>query len=355
MKYGAVIACSGSSPLARGTPPGAPSTGLTRRFIPARAGNTSTPRRRRSADTVHPRSRGEHVLPACRLHIPIGSSPLARGTRCCMNPSRGRGRFIPARAGNTVGPASSKRGPAVHPRSRGEHGPPPPRAPLHLGSSPLARGTRASSSRSNRLDSVHPRSRGEHQSSKSLIQPRSGSSPLARGTHVAEGASCLLPRFIPARAGNTLPCGPGVPATGGSSPLARGTRHRGVHVPVPPRFIPARAGNTGPNPPPASGAPVHPRSRGEHHLALLAGRGSTGSSPLARGTLPQRTIEPAVARFIPARAGNTPRRCGTSRRSSVHPRSRGEHLAGGSAPMRCCGSSPLARGTPAPVSCYCGD
>ena len=71
------------------------------RFIPARAGNTCEPQPMDYPSAVHPRSRGEHVDLGVIRHPVDGSSPLARGTR------RGRAtptpelRFIPARAGNT--------------------------------------------------------------------------------------------------------------------------------------------------------------------------------------------------------------------------------------------------------------
>ena len=153
---------AGSSPLARGTPAGAGRSILSRRFIPARAGNTSPARTWGRSRSVHPRSRGEHA-PAAPAAAPAnGSSPLARGTLPAPG-GGGRGpRFIPARAGNTrPGPRPGPR-PSVHPRSRGEHGP------------------------------------GHH-------DPRTcrGSSPLARGTPRPRAPGRARPRFIPARAGNT--------------------------------------------------------------------------------------------------------------------------------------------------------
>ena len=131
----------------------------------------------------------------------------------------------------------------------------------------------------------------------------------------------------------------------GSSPLARGTPAQTPGSSARPRFIPARAGNT-------SGAAghritssVHPRSRGEHR----AGGGSPsypgGSSPLARGTRRRRRPQPNRYRFIPARAGNTCRPSGSEHPAAVHPRSRGEHPSGRDSAVVPAGSSPLARGT----------
>ena len=172
-------------------------------------------------------------------------------------------------------------------------------------------------------------------------------------------------RFIPARAGNTAtPMRRSTPRavhprsrgehqseamissrTSGSSPLARGTLVQPGQGLVEPRFIPARAGNTAPRPRPPLGRAVHPRSRGEHEPARNSRVERGGSSPLARGTLPVREPGCRCYRFIPARAGNTCARGPVAAGFPVHPRSRGEHPSGhGGAPSDC-GSSPLARGT----------
>ena len=284
---------------------------MTHRFIPARAGNTRASAARCRWRSVHPRSRGEHsaVRPA-RLSC-IGSSPLARGTRCSTKRWEGAARFIPARAGNTI--------------SRSSAASPAP---------------------------VHPRSRGEHTSHQSAASTTTGSSPLARGTPVRDTYHVGLARFIPARAGNTQRRGrprdpPSVHPrsrgeharlivstvrTPGSSPLARGTPRRGQAGPLPPRFIPARAGNTRPGGARWSRVPVHPRSRGEHWKNAIRNVLRGGSSPLARGTPTLDTLRELPDRFIPARAGNTPSACCPPPCRPVHPRSRGEHSADGNRP-----------------------
>ena len=175
-------ALSGSSPLARGTQSMPEAPDVLHRFIPARAGNTLLHARHADHRAVHPRSRGEHIRMSGSHRVPDGSSPLARGTRG-LERREGQGeRFIPARAGNTRPPDPSRPHPSVHPRSRGEHllsaWPDPPED----GSSPLARGTRirpavrldrdrfiparagntARRSVSRQCQAVHPRSRGEH-------------------------------------------------------------------------------------------------------------------------------------------------------------------------------------------------
>ena len=254
--------------------------------------------------TVHPRSRGEHrCRPAWATWI-RGSSPLARGTLAWVPKGERVWRFIPARAGNTA--------------SR-------PRRP---GRSP-----------------VHPRSRGEHLELDGSRVGSPGSSPLARGTQILRQSTHSGPRFIPARAGNTrwqrprrmrstvhprsrgehLCSLPMSVSRDGSSPLARGTLGERPRVGPHRRFIPARAGNTAEPRTGDGGPPVHPRSRGEHRSCWLVAIPDDGSSPLARGTRGGHELVEAVARFIPARAGNTDMIAGCVTPTSVHPRSRGEH------------------------------
>ena len=117
------------------------------------------------------------------------------------------------------------------------------------------------------------------------------------------------------------------------------------------RFIPARAGST-----PRSGirrcrTTVHPRSRGEHPLRIFPKRLVLGSSPLARGARHQTHGLAVQFRFIPARAGSTRRPTSRSTKPTVHPRSRGEHPITAASVLFAFGSSPLVRGAlqPRPV------
>ena len=152
----------GSSPLARGTQRrGLRYRGFWR-FIPARVGNTLEVNRQIVHSSVHPRSRGEHMTAARKIHADNGSSPLARGTLFGRIQIKWITRFIPARAGNTRPRYRPPPDPAVHPRSRGEH----------------------------------------HDWQKGTIE-EDGSSPLARGTRQQHEIPARQQRFIPARAGNT--------------------------------------------------------------------------------------------------------------------------------------------------------
>ena len=333
----------GSSPLARGLPqpPGAQLGCL--RIIPARAGFTprgpppAAPRR------DHPRSRGVYNPNATWYVCELGSSPLARGLRPARQWPPPLSRIIPARAGFTRAPGRRRRRPWDHPRSRGVYSRTRATPKTPLGSSPLARGLRgggvddrlgpgiiparagftllAALLHELRLD--HPRSRGVYSPPDTPATAGSGSSPLARGLRVAADAEFGGVGIIPARAGFTessgtrpapLPdhprsrgvyCGVGVTMGGaeGSSPLARG-----LHAPLRERpaaagIIPARAGFTFTLPEPHAASADHPRSRGVYRTA---------------------TIQPPADRgIIPARAGFTDRPPGGPQGTPDHPRSRG--------------------------------
>ena len=253
-----------------------------------------------------------------------GSSPRARGTRCAARRRRRRQRFIPAGAGNT--------GHGIRRRS---------------------------------WSAVHPRGRGEHAQDHCARYASRGSSPRARGTLKGEKKVEPISRFIPAGAGNTryrypVPIAVSVHPRGrgehlhtvtnstrhsGSSPRARGTRPHLRYQVNKRRFIPAGAGNTERRPRAHHHRPVHPRGRGEHVAAVAPGACNNGSSPRARGTRFHIRRAGRRPRFIPAGAGNTVCAFSRSKRTTVHPRGRGEHPLRQYKPLRCRGSSPRARGT----------
>ena len=192
-------------------------------LIPARAGNTVPVNVTTSPWRAHPRSRGEHEEKPPHPQNHPGSSPLARGThRRGYSSPRVRG-LIPARAGNTLAPILTHGSTRAHPRSRGEHRQVPVGAPAIMGSSPLARGTRARARprttgcrliparagntcrppRSSSRPRAHPRSRGEHINYLGGGPWPTGSSPLARGTRYRRHDLTIRAGLIPARAGNT--------------------------------------------------------------------------------------------------------------------------------------------------------
>ena len=136
-----IIPSSGSSPRGRGTPADVPHDADVDRFIPARAGNTATHRVLVTAPSVHPRAGGEHPRMAGFRELFPGSSPRGRGTRALFEDCSSLSRFIPARAGNTTSPALPAPPPAVHPRAGGEHLTPSRMSHSPSGSSPRGRGT----------------------------------------------------------------------------------------------------------------------------------------------------------------------------------------------------------------------
>ena len=213
----------GSSPLARGTHSSDQKRRQRPGLIPARAGNTATPKNTVSGSRAHPRSRGEHRAEWHLVICLVGSSPLARGTlglEVCHSLEVG---LIPARAGNTWGLDGDGKKAGAHPRSRGEHARRARSVAACAGSSPLARGTPggreglggvvglipARAGNTNREDVVvvvhgaHPRSRGEHKLPRLVLSPLVGSSPLARGTLYSFQGVLNCGGLIPARAGNT--------------------------------------------------------------------------------------------------------------------------------------------------------
>ena len=130
----------------------------------------------------------------------------------------------------------------------------------------------------------------------------------------------------------------------GSSPLTRGAPHpRG---PLAPRsgIIPAHAGSTLRFLVRGGLYRDHPRSRGEHAEGVTAPRPAWGSSPLTRGALRDVPRRDWPAGIIPAHAGSTHRSDRPARSDRDHPRSRGEHLVVGDVEVAAAGSSPLTRG-----------
>ena len=132
--------------------------------------------------------------------------------------------------------------------------------------------------------------------------------------------------------------------TAGSSPLSRGIlRVDGTH-PVRQRIIPALAGNTLDCGADMIETGDHPRSRGEYNGAWRVSNGKAGSSPLSRGILVLDPVGVHQLGIIPALAGNTSFWLIGAFSLRDHPRSRGEYAETAKHPGRHWGSSPLSRG-----------
>ena len=220
---------------------------------PARAGNAARACAHRSSSTVHPRAGGERRGHREGRLMSDGSSPRGRGTRAQRHPERPRARFIPARAGNATSPIASCAVTSVHPRAGGERMAGRSFGRSSHGSSPRGRGTQEVVSRDHRGASVHPRAGGERILAVAGGKAFVGSSPRGRGTRREAPRRVERGRFIPARAGNAAAAcrsssrRPVHPRAGGercrsssisgvtigSSPRGRGTRTR--------RTVPERA------------------------------------------------------------------------------------------------------------------
>ena len=111
------------------------------------------------------------------------------------------------------------------------------------------------------------------------------------------------------------------------------------------RFIPARAGNSRVAKLICCPIAVHPRACGEQLVKARVESVSCGSSPRVRGTGLLRIVYDPPIRFIPARAGNRPRRGGSGFCRPVHPRACGEQEIVALAKSGSPGSSPRVRGT----------
>ena len=130
----------------------------------------------------------------------------------------------------------------------------------------------------------------------------------------------------------------------GSSPLTRGAQERQERWRVRPGLIPAHAGSTWICWCSMRRTTAHPRSRGEHDRVKGNSVGCQGSSPLTRGA--RLTVSPyrAGLGLIPAHAGSTECAPLPGQCARAHPRSRGEHPCRGEHGQTCTGSSPLTRG-----------
>ena len=276
--------------------------------------------------TVHPRAGGEHTGGGGPPLPPVGSSPRGRGTQRYGYRRRSTYRFIPARAGNTSSRCTLTCRRTVHPRAGGEHGGYGFWIGRTDGSSPRGRGTHLVVGAGSCPVPVHPRAGGEHFAERERSFELNGSSPRGRGTQGSGESISRADRFIPARAVNTrrssiARCRASVhPRAGGehkspasktveppgSSPRGRGTLPGRRPSDLRQRFIPARAGNTAAALTGLGGTSVHPRAGGEHGRDARAVLSTDGSSPRGRGT-------PAMFQMANLYA------------LTVHPRAGGEH------------------------------
>ena len=294
-------------------------------IIPARAGFTGWAPASSRSSRDHPRSRGVYAVLAASGVVREGSSPLARGLRATRTTScAGRG-IIPARAGFTGVRDSVSHDRGDHPRSRGVYDIAQRAGLSYLGSSPLARGLQLGYVWEEDGDGIIPARAGfTLKFEKNVLLDTDH--PRSRGVYRAPASR--------------------VRCSAGSSPLARGLRSRTPVATVPAGIIPARAGFTATGTAWPSRCRDHPRSRGVYWILAPAGGRTAGSSPLARGLLLVACWGKDSSGIIPARAGFTNTDTSPEWNPADHPRSRGVYAISRLTSTSRAGSSPLARGLP---------
>ena len=248
--------------------------------------------------------RGDHPAFARPLILPTGPPPHARGSLHGLAKRLFYYGPTPACAGITSRASGGWRPGSAHPRMRGDHavaavaagawwGPPPhARGSQRVGRPPgrVARPTPACAgitparSVSPVVLTAHPRMRGDHRSRQVVMLRESGPPPHARGSQVGDAGDGGGARPTPACAGITRRVG-------------RGCRLHGAH----------------------------PRMRGDHRYTSAELSALVGPPPHARGS-PTGVGRPGPRRRpTPACAGITVAATRGSRRSTAHPRMRGDH------------------------------
>ena len=213
-----------------------------------------------------------------------GSPPLTRGPRHVPRDLYGLAGITPAHAGTTDGCDLSCAGGKDHPRSRGDHSKLFSFSCIRRGSPPLTRGplcrTRPSRADSRITpahagttrqaqyvrwgDADHPRSRGDHRTLFGGGIDVIGSPPLTRGPPRGCDERLDRCRITPAHAGTTL------------------------DIALETAFI-----------------EDHPRSRGDHAVAVSLVLDRYGSPPLTRGPRDVYIIGEIAQGITPAHAGTT--------------------------------------------------
>ena len=130
----------GSSPRVRGKQSLRRGRPRSCRLIPACAGKTPCPRRRRRPSAAHPRVCGENDGAGGLDRQPDGSSPRVRGKPHAPGDRALPGGLIPACAGKTCSAAAASSSWQAHPRVCGENACDPPSRGRGGGSSPRVRG-----------------------------------------------------------------------------------------------------------------------------------------------------------------------------------------------------------------------
>ena len=190
----------------------------------------------------------------------------------------------------------------------------------------------------------HPRACGANKYTSSAFSPVPGSSPRVRGKRVPGTRPPVFVRSIPAHAGQTVSpriqttCPSDHPRACGaniehlerqqrkyrSSPRVRGKLFLPFFACAGIRIIPARAGQTARRCRAAPERPDHPRACGANGKAFHTEENLPGSSPRVRGKRRHWGGGVSSLRIIPARAGQTAVRGAWPIARPDHPRARGK-------------------------------
>ena len=214
---------NGSSPRMRGKRFVARHRVKVHRIIPAHAGQTRPQPPRHPVSTDHPRACGANPTLRRAEGAHVGSSPRMRGKRGLCGVRRLGCRIIPAHAGQTQTPHTLQRPPPDHPRACGANLTKSRNWSLASGSSPRMRGKRPEHRGPNGRGRIIPAHAGQTPCSPTARTPatdhpracganyclslgtfhKSGSSPRMRGKLNAPCVYQRAARIIPAHAGQT--------------------------------------------------------------------------------------------------------------------------------------------------------
>ena len=376
----------GLSPHGRGKPNSAIRTCAGAGSIPARAGETTWRGRITSWLTVYPRTGGGNGLANSTATVSSGLSPHGRGKLRVIRAVNAVIRSIPARAGETPSPRWKPSSGTVYPRTGGGNTGSSGNFGCSIGLSPHGRGKRlrcycggfGSRSIPARAGETRPRLfRGNHQQ----VYPRTGGgnvgrrwfrvagiglSPHGRGKHLLLAQQRISFGSIPARAGETLEQlqrklqrkvyprtgGGNCTASGkrtpswGLSPHGRGKPAGGYKYATVRRSIPARAGETHQQEQANRIQTVYPRTGGGNALELSTSCCRNGLSPHGRGKRLLTAAGRITGGSIPARAGETGLELAIVHLFKVYPRTGGGNLQPPDLLPQSWGLSPHGRGKP---------
>ena len=182
---------AGSSPHTRGALEQAGSGRWHARIIPAYAGSTQSPRTTRVRAGDHPRIRGEHPHSPATTSNTEGSSPHTRGAPRKMMMSGSTTRIIPAYAGSTTSLLTEVVLAADHPRIRGEHGNCLVRGCACRGSSPHTRGALARLCRVLEIEGIIPAYAGSTRGGTQACRS-TPDHPRIRGEHIIRSEYSII-------------------------------------------------------------------------------------------------------------------------------------------------------------------